>query len=120
MRLLHVVSDMPTNRVITEDLKYLRWFDEPFRKVKVSPIHVERIRVGTVMPKDWMKYIMKLYQTHSNPAVKINNLYRISILELGIVRWSDEALRHTHANVTDWDYASIPKGTATPDFWLVK
>ena len=63
---------------------------------------------------------MKLYQTHSNAAVKMNNLYRISILELGIVRWSDEALRHTHAKVTDLDYAPILKGTAMPDFWSLK
>ena len=55
MRLLHVVSDMPTNRVITEDLKYLRWFDEPFRTTIISPGPVERIPVGTVMPKDWMR-----------------------------------------------------------------
>ena len=63
---------------------------------------------------------MKLYQTYSNDAVQSNNLYRVSILELGIVRWSDEALRHTHAKVTDWDYAPILKGTAMPDFWSLK
>lgn len=63
---------------------------------------------------------MKLYQTHSNAAVKINNLYRISILELGIVRWSDEALRHTHAKLINWDYAPIPKGITMPDFWSVR
>ena len=63
---------------------------------------------------------MKLYQTHSNANINRDNLYRVSIPELGIVRWSDETLRHTHANVTDWDYASIPKGTAMPDFWSVK
>ena len=63
---------------------------------------------------------MKLYQTLSNTDVQITNIYRISILELGIVRWSDEALRHTHAKVTDWDYAPIPKGTAMPDFWSLK
>ena len=120
MRLLHVVSDVPTNRVITEDFKYIRWFDEPFRKTGMDSIPVKRIRVGTVMPKSWIRQIMKLYQTHSNAAVKMNNLYRISILELGIVRWSDEALRHTHTKVTDWDYSPIPKGTAMPDFWSVK
>ena len=55
MRLLHVVSDMPTNRVMTEDFKYLRWFDEPFRKTELIPIPVEKIPSGTVMPKDWIR-----------------------------------------------------------------
>ena len=55
MRLLHVVSDSPINRIITEDLKYIHWYDEPFRKAKISPIPVKRIPVGTVMPKDWMR-----------------------------------------------------------------
>ena len=55
MRLLHVVSDVPTNRVITEDFKYIRWFDEPFRKTEMDSIPVKRIRVGTVMPKSWIR-----------------------------------------------------------------
>ena len=55
MRLLHVVSDVPTNRVITEDFKYIRWFDEPFRKTGMDLIPEKRIRVGTVMPKHWMR-----------------------------------------------------------------
>lgn len=63
---------------------------------------------------------MKLYQTHSNAYVERDNIYRISLLELGIVRWSDEALRHTHTKVTDWDYAPIPKGTTMPGFWSLK
>ena len=63
---------------------------------------------------------MKLYQTHRNAAIEINNLYRVTILELGIVRWSDEELRHTHVSVLDWDYALIPKGTTMPGFWSLK
>ena len=55
MRLLHVVSDAPINRIMTEDLKYIRWFDEPFRKTVMDSIPVKRIRVDTVMPKDWIK-----------------------------------------------------------------
>ena len=55
MKLLHVVSDMPTSRVMTENLKYIRWYDEPFRKAKMTPKPVKRIRVGTVMPKDWIR-----------------------------------------------------------------
>ena len=63
---------------------------------------------------------MKLYQTHSNADVKRDNLYRVSVLELSIVRWSDEELRHTHASVLDWNCTPIPKGTTMPDFWSVK
>ena len=55
MRLLHVVSNMPTNRIMTEDFKYLRWFDCPLREAYLYPIPVERIPIGTVMPKDWMR-----------------------------------------------------------------
>lgn len=55
MRLLQVVSDAPMIRIITEDFKYIRWFDEPFRKTTMYSIPVERILVGTVMPKNWIK-----------------------------------------------------------------
>ena len=63
---------------------------------------------------------MKLYSTYSNDAVQRNNLYRVSIPDLGIVRWSDEALRHTSKGKLNWSYSIIPKGTVTPDFWSVK
>ena len=63
---------------------------------------------------------MKLYQTHSNANVHRANLYRVSIPELCIVRWSDEELRHTHIRVPGWDYTPIPKGTTMPDFWSVR
>lgn len=63
---------------------------------------------------------MKLYQTLSNTDVQINNLYRVSVPELRIIRWSDEALRYTKTSVCSWEYSSIPKGTTTPDFWSVK
>lgn len=63
---------------------------------------------------------MKLYQTYSNDDVQRNNLYRVSILELGIVRWSYEKLRHTVKSVPSWGYSSIPIGTTTPNFWSVK
>ena len=55
MRLLHVVSDTPAARIITENFKYIRWFDEPFRKTTMYSIPVERILVGTVMPKNWIR-----------------------------------------------------------------
>ena len=55
MRLLHVVSDTPANRVITEDSKYIRWFDEPLRKTDMDSIPAKRIPVGTVMPKNWIR-----------------------------------------------------------------
>ena len=63
---------------------------------------------------------MKLYQTYSNDAVQRNNLYRVSISDLGIVRWSDEKLRYTKKSGLNWSYSIIPKGTVTPDFWSVK
>ena len=63
---------------------------------------------------------MKLYQTHSNADVKRYNLYRVSVLELSIIRWSDEALRYAQKGALSWEYASISKGTAMPDFWSVK
>ena len=63
---------------------------------------------------------MKLYQTYSNDAVQRDNLYRVSILDLSIVRWSDEALRYTMKGRLNWEYASIPKGTTMPNFWSVK
>ena len=55
MRLLHVVSDNPMIRIMTGDFKYVRWLDEPFRKTTIYPIPVERILVGTVMPKNWIR-----------------------------------------------------------------
>ena len=55
MRLLHVVSDTPANRVITEDSKYIRWFDEPFCETCMTSIPAKRIPVGTVMPKGWIR-----------------------------------------------------------------
>ena len=63
---------------------------------------------------------MKLYRTHSNADVHVNNLYRVSIPELSIIRWSDEELRYMKTSVCSWEYASIPRGTTTPDFWSVK
>ena len=63
---------------------------------------------------------MKLYKTYSNGDTQRNNVYRVSIPDLGIVRWSNEELRYVQTNVWSWEYASIPKGTAMPDFWSVK
>ena len=55
MRLLHVVSDTPSARIITEDFKYIRWLDEPLRKTTMYPIPAKRIPVGTIMPKNWIR-----------------------------------------------------------------
>ena len=56
MRLLQVVSDAPNIRIITEDFKYIRWIDEPLRKTELHSARlVEKIPVGTVMPKDWIR-----------------------------------------------------------------
>lgn len=55
MRLLHVVSDVPTNRVITEDFKYIRWSDEPLRYLHSSINFSENLRIpkGTTTPDFW-------------------------------------------------------------------
>lgn len=63
---------------------------------------------------------MKLYQTHSNANVHRDNLYRVSVPELSIIRWTDEALRYTKTSICCWEYASISKGTTMPDFWSVR
>ena len=63
---------------------------------------------------------MKLYQTHSNANINRNNLYRVSIPELGIVRWSDEPLRYLHSSLNFSENLRIPVGTTTPDFWTLK
>ena len=63
---------------------------------------------------------MKLYRTHSNANVHKDNLYRVSVPELSIIRWSDEELRYTKTSVCSWEYSNIPRGTTTPDFWSVK
>ena len=55
MRLLHVVSDTPMLRVMTEDFEYIRWLNEPLRKTTMYPIPIARILVGTVMPKNWIR-----------------------------------------------------------------
>ena len=55
MRLLQVVSDAPLIRIMTADFEYIRWLDEPLRKATMYSIPVERILVGTVMPKNWLR-----------------------------------------------------------------
>ena len=63
---------------------------------------------------------MKLYQTHSNAYVERDNLYRVSVPKLCIIRWSDEALRYIHKDLHSWEYTPIPIGTVMPDFWSIK
>lgn len=63
---------------------------------------------------------MKLYRTYSNDDVQSYNLYRVSVPDLSIVRWTDVALRYTKKSGLSWGYASIPKGTTMPNFWSVK
>ena len=55
MRLLHVVSDKPVARIMTEDFKYIRWDTDRFRETYMNSIPAKRIPVGTVMPKSWIR-----------------------------------------------------------------
>lgn len=45
--------DLP--RVVTEDFRYIRWCDEPFRITTMSSVHLPKVLKGTVMPKEWMR-----------------------------------------------------------------
>ena len=61
MKLMYTAKDKYYfARVITEDCKYIRWCDEPLRKTALWSGGFTKILVGTVMPKDWMRQIMKL------------------------------------------------------------
>ena len=121
MRLLQVVSDAPNIRIITEDFKYIRWCDEPFRKTTMYSIPVKKIPVGTVMPKNWIRQIkeyMKLYPTYSNGQRTV--IFRVCIIELKLIRWDDEPLRVTVGDLADWKYSRVLKGTVTPKYWVLR
>ena len=63
---------------------------------------------------------MKLYETYSNTHPQLDGLFRVTINDLFIVRWSDEPLRYLHSSTNSWDHLRIPKGTTTPNFWSLK
>ena len=63
---------------------------------------------------------MKLYQTHSNAFIQRDGLFRVSIMDLYIIRWSDEPLRYLHTSLNLSENLRIPKGTTTPNFWSLK
>ena len=63
---------------------------------------------------------MKLYPTHSNESAQRNGIFRVTINDLHIIRWSDEPLRYIHSSRNSLDHLRIPKGTTTPDFWKLK
>ena len=63
---------------------------------------------------------MKLYQTYSNANPQMDGLFRVTINDLAIIRWSDEPLRYLYSSISFSENLRIPKGTTTPDFWSLK
>ena len=63
---------------------------------------------------------MKLYQTYSNTHPQMDGLFRVTINDLAIIRWSDEPLRYLTSLIIFSENLRVPKGTTTPDFWSVK
>ena len=63
---------------------------------------------------------MKLYQTYSNTHPQMHGLFRVTINDLYIVRWSDEPLRYLHSSINFLENLRIPRGTTAPNFWSVK
>ena len=61
---------------------------------------------------------MKLYPTYSND--QRTGIFRVSIIELKIIRWDDEPLRVTVCDLTDWEYSRIPKGTVIHKNWVLR
>lgn len=57
MKLMFTLRDdySTLNRIITADLKYIRWCDEPLRGTEVTPVALKKVLKGTVMPKHWMR-----------------------------------------------------------------
>ena len=61
---------------------------------------------------------MKLYPTYSNdPRTEI---FRVSVIELKVIRWDDEPLRIIKCDSGIWEYSRIPKGTITPKYWTLR
>ena len=63
---------------------------------------------------------MKLYQTYSNDNLQRDGIYRVTINNLYIIRWSDEPLRYIKSRKNSWSYLHISKGTTTPNWWSLK
>lgn len=63
---------------------------------------------------------MKLYQTYSNTHPQMDGLFRVTINDLAIIRWSDEPLRYLYSSINFTENLRVPKGTTTPDFWSLK
>ena len=61
---------------------------------------------------------MKLYQTYSND--QRTEIFRVSVIELKVIRWDDEPLRIIKCDSDIWEYSRIPKGTVTPKHWVLR
>ena len=61
---------------------------------------------------------MKLYPTYSNN--QINGIFRVSVIELKVIRWDDEPLRVTKGAPDNWEHCIVLKGTVTPKYWTLR
>ena len=59
MKLMFTLRDDYSNlhSIVTEDINYIRWNDEPLRETvfHVRPTDLIKVSKGTVMPKHWMR-----------------------------------------------------------------
>ena len=61
---------------------------------------------------------MKLYKTYSNN--QRDRIFRVSVIELKVIRWDDEPLRVTVCDLTAWEHSRILKGTVTHKNWVLR
>ena len=61
---------------------------------------------------------MKLYSTYSND--QRTEIFRVSVIELKVIRWDDEPLRVTVCDLTTWEHSRILKGTVTHKNWVLR
>ena len=61
---------------------------------------------------------MKLYKTYSN--TQRDSIFRVSVIELKVIRWDDEPLRVTRCDLTVWEHSRIPKGTVIHKNWILR
>ena len=61
---------------------------------------------------------MKLYPTYSND--QRTGIFRVSVIELKVIRWVDEPLRITKYDPAIWENFRVLKGTITPKNWVLR
>ena len=61
---------------------------------------------------------MKLYTTYSND--QRTEIFRVSVIELKVIRWDDEPLRVTKSNLDALEYSKVAKGTVIPKNWVLR